>query len=146
MASCFHQRQGRQTDIEPQQEPEAPVFRYVLPMSASTFGNRIRMRHGVELKQTRMHSACNMSVELLGHAVHRYGALNTVCLERTVAIAATGAERNAAQDRRLERQTTSALEQRLSYGSEATQSLPLPVRRDSSQMSLSGVFHVQVKI
>ena len=60
-------------------------------------------------------------------------------LKLTVAISVIGNERSAPQDRRLERQTTSALEQRPSYGREATQSLPLPLQRDSSQMSSSGI-------
>ena len=87
----------------------------------------------------KLHSACDMSAGLSGQAAHCYSTLNMVYLKIIVAISVTGCERNTPQDRRLERQTTSALEQRPSYGREATQSLPLPLQRDSSLMSSSGV-------
>ena len=90
----------------------------------------------------KVHSACDMLPELSGHGVHRCGTLNLVHLEPTVTSFVTGGERNTPQNRRLERQTTSALEQRLSSSSEATCSLPLPLQRDSLQMSSSGVSHV----
>ena len=48
-----------------------------------------------------------------------------------------GGERTKLMGGRLERQSTSALERRMSFGSsEASQSLPL--QQDSTQMSLSG--------
>ena len=48
-----------------------------------------------------------------------------------------GGERTKLMGGRLERQSTSALERGISFGSsEASQSLPL--QRDSTQMSLSG--------
>ena len=89
--------------------------------------------------QTEMHSARNVYTKIFGHTCHHHGISHMVHLELTVTISVAGGERSIPQDRRLEKQTTTALEQRLSYGSEATQSLPQPLQRDSSQMSLSGV-------
>ena len=86
-----------------------------------------------------MHSACKVFTEIFGPTVRHHEISRMVHLDDTVTISVAGGERSTPQDRRLERQTTSALEQRLSYGSEATKSLPQPLQRDSSQMSLSGV-------